>query len=541
MTKSYLVIDDLTDHLHTLPDWYIQVLEARETNVCDNCPENWIEIQLIDLEGQPISGEPWFVYESGTDTRALDPSVNITDQFLTSAGQTTPLRLPILPTVDVVDLVFGEQAAAENPVTDAGFGIDYDEIIYTFTLPAEYDGPLQLPSDPAALWPAGAEALNDINRAIGAGAPKAAVEDMLGELNLAVRAALGLYEDLSLTARNEAEAKLILALQGRPPDYHLLDGMELLYEDAELVFRGVAPAVFVGPDGRVYGDAVMDIWRSPHSAEFEHWRRIVSLLNILAETAFFTDSAKLVLIEEEVQYSGFLISAAHASPNKGGGGSSGIRARNGVKLNTTGKGSNPKAAAPPHQGQVQQAQANHALPAKTNTSNAGTTSNTTTTVEGVKFNVGPANNHVFREQSVKTNGDFYGGHIGQIYGNNMANSAARPVSTTPHPNQTHGYGIYRGVYQPRRQAGSRDQSGRPRGGQFGRKREKTYVDTSVRSVSIVVRDMRQALRNAILNKNFDPSKSYQRFDGYTNTNLKMQFYVTRTGNTYRIESYHYDF
>lgn len=107
MAEPFLNIDDLTEHLGNLPDWYVQVLEARERNACVVCPEDEIEIELTDFSGSPISGEPWFVFMENTNGSTVS-SVNLdVDPFLNGAGQTTPSPLVLNPGAHVLDIAFG--------------------------------------------------------------------------------------------------------------------------------------------------------------------------------------------------------------------------------------------------------------------------------------------------------------------------------------------------------------------------------------------------------------------------------------------------
>ncbi|NSX55553.1 hypothetical protein [Parasulfitobacter algicola] len=543
MTQSYLITDDLTDYLGVLPDWYIQTLEDREENACDVCPDEWIEISLTDFDGVPITGEPWFVFQLGTDANAVSPAAGEIDPSLNGAGQTTPTRLPLLLGTERVDIAFGTDTMVTRNLTDEEFGDEYFEQLYIEDSPAEYDGPLNIPTDHDGLWRAGAQAINEINAARAHNIPSVALVDMLGELDLAIRAALGVYEDISLTARNKAEADMMLVMQGRPPDYHLLDGMEQMFTDAEFAFEGRAPAVFVGPDGVVYGDNVMDIWQSPYTEEFQWWRRIIGLLNMIADYTFFSErdaifeereAEEAEAAGEDFGFSGLFVSAAHASPNRGGSGSGGVNGRGGGRFISSGKGSNPRRNLPARSPTNAHSKLSSRKPSKPNR---------TLNLKGAKFQVREAMDHFFRGGGVKANGQIYGGHTTTTYTRDTAAGSLRHIRNETHPSGSGAWrGISRNTYQGRRQAGSQGQGGTPLGGQYIRNQPKTVVDLSVRGPFQVMRDFRQALRNAAQGQVFKANSSYQTISGYTNTGVKMRFHISGHGNgSYTIRSFYYDF
>ncbi len=292
MSEPFLMIDDLTEHLGNLPDWYVQVLEARERNACDVCPEEEIEIELVDFSGRPISGEPWFVFMENTNGSAVSAVNADVDPFLNGAGQTTPSPLILKAGSDVVDIAFGGQTPMTLNLTDAEFGVEYDEQLFIVDTPVEYEGPLQIPGPDAAPEIVAYGYLRGVIAAYEAGVPDPALQDMLAEIDTALRAAVGVFPELSLTARNEAEHKLVMGMQLVPFNAHLHPAVVPIYSDVMEIFgdrRSTLPfgAVFVGPDGVSYEDPHLDVVQAAGEDEV-NWLGIGDMLDKLQgySTAF---------------------------------------------------------------------------------------------------------------------------------------------------------------------------------------------------------------------------------------------------------------
>ncbi|MFQ6549007.1 CdiA family toxin C-terminal domain-containing protein [Aestuariibius sp. 2305UL40-4] len=131
-----------------------------------------------------------------------------------------------------------------------------------------YDGPLALSGSPAEVGRQAHALFADVsNRGLHrrSGTTRIAALEMFAEIDLATRAALGVFADLSLTARNEAEGQLMLAYQKRPADAHLrptatpAEVYGDIWNEVEQTFNNAAsgdgPVQFVGPDGAIYDDA----------------------------------------------------------------------------------------------------------------------------------------------------------------------------------------------------------------------------------------------------------------------------------------------
>lgn len=116
--SSPLLIDDLSEHLGNLPDWYIQILEEREKSECEVCPDDWIELILEDFDGNPITGEPYFVFTEGTQGSAISSPSPASGPFTNGSGRTTPTRLNLILGSDVVDVAYGAKTTVSLNLTD---------------------------------------------------------------------------------------------------------------------------------------------------------------------------------------------------------------------------------------------------------------------------------------------------------------------------------------------------------------------------------------------------------------------------------------
>lgn len=534
MAETFLTIDDLTDYLGSLPDWYVQVLEAREQNACDVCPEDEIEIELTDFAGQPISGEPWFVFMESTNGSAVSRVNGEVDPFLNGAGQTTPSPLILNPGADVVDVAFGSETVITLNLTDDELGEEYQEQLYIVDTPATYEGPLAVPSDLIGAMTAGLDALNDVYDAREAGVPGDAIADMLAEIDLAVRAGVGLYEDLSLTARNDAEARLMLAMQGCPADYHKHPDVTPRYEDAEQVFNDLALGTFVGPDGVSYSDPTVARLRSGIDTETNDWMSLATTLELTGDWDYYIGTPGRNTGPGVIEriFNGIFsifVSAAEASPQRLGGPRGSLSRSGGARIR--GKGSNPKRKPTGRNGTKAHTQTHTRRLVR---------SNKKVKVKGAKIDVKEANRHFFQGDGVRTNGQISGGHTTATYARDLAASGGRHLSSTPHP---HAQGIFSNRYQPRRQSGS--MTGQPpssAAGQFARAQTKTVVDLSIRGRIQILRDMREALRNGVLGPNFQPNAANNNIIGTTKSGISMRFHITGHGNgRYTVRSYYHEF
>jgi|GEM_PF-3359569 len=436
----------------------------------------------------------------------------------------------------VVDVAFGAQTPTTLNLTDAEFGDEYYEQLYIVDTPAQYDGPLKFPSTAKGSVRAAGKAVNGIHAAKKAGVPGDALVDMLGEVDLAMRATLGVYEDLSLTARNDAEARLMLAMQGCPANYHKHPGVHQIYENAESVFSGVAPGTFVGPDGLCYGAPYVARWREGISAETRDWMSVAKMLELISGWSVYMgpsggDSGPAGWLERTLGAIGdMIVSTAHAQGRRLGGSRGQFARRGGLKTPKRGAGSNPRRRPVGRNGSRAHTQTHSRRPVK---------SNRKIKFRGAKFSSKDAHNHFFNGEGVRTNGTFNGGHTTTTYARDVAASGARPLGSAPHPRVR---GVYENRYQPRKQAGSQGPGGVRMGGRFGKAETKTVVDTAIRSARQVMRDMKQALRNGMMRPKFQPNAPYQTFNGYTKSGVKIKFHVSGHGNgSYTVRSYYYVF
>ena len=186
-----------------------------------------------------------------------------------------------------------------------------------------------------------------------------------------MRAALGVYEDLSLTARNDAEARLMLAMQGCPANYHKHPGVHPIYENAESVFSAVAPGTFVGPDGVSYGDPYVARWREGISAGTRDWMSVAKMLELISGWSVYMGSSggdsRPGWLERILGAIGdMLVGTAHAQ-GRGLGGSRGRFARRGgLKTPKRGAGSNPRRKPVGRNGAQAHTQAHARRPVKSN-------------------------------------------------------------------------------------------------------------------------------------------------------------------------------
>lgn len=223
----------------------------------------------------------------------------------------------------------------------------------------------------------------DVANAAKAGVPHEAVLDMLAEVDTACRAGLGIYADLSLTARNEAEGKLLMAMQGVPPNAHKLPGAQQIFRPVEDVFlsgmEGFPGALFVGPDGVPYQDERASSYRNTSDADwqtFKEWAGVALLLDYFDQTAMHAEMAAHLedLKERASKAIGDMLSSAGsviASPayaqQRGGGGRGGRMSMRGTKAGRFpkgGKGSNRRAPATSRNGYLAHTQANTRRPTK---------------------------------------------------------------------------------------------------------------------------------------------------------------------------------
>ena len=264
--------EDVLSIVGQLPTWYVQILADREPDpICAPCLANWIEVELTDFEGAAW-GQDIFVMISALNTNS---SLAPEHTMLPPSGKSGRIPLPVMQskiplvgsTGSTLDLGIGISHTQKNINTDERLGDSVEELVYLMDSPAQYDGPLVISGSAEAIDTAGFAYFSDVinsglHRSSGIG-QEAALE-MLAEIDQAMRAALGVYEDLSLTARNAAEAELILAYQARSPMAHLSPTAEPVGPDGDpnmventfqAALSGDAPAFFVGPDGAVYSDA----------------------------------------------------------------------------------------------------------------------------------------------------------------------------------------------------------------------------------------------------------------------------------------------
>lgn len=536
---SYLVTDDLLDHINNLPDWYVQVLEDREKPECDVCPDDWIEITLEDFDGAPITGEPYFVFTEHTQGSAITDPTPEGGALTNGAGQTTPTRLNLSMGSEIVDIAFGPETVRTLNLTDDNLGEEYDEQLYIIDTPVTYEGPLNFPANLPGMLPLVGDILNEINAAEAADVPPGAIADMLGELDVAMRAAAGIYSDLSMTARNDAEANLMLAMQGCPANYHQHPEVAPIYAEVDSIFGNIVPGAFIGPDGVPYGDPHVARWKMPMDDETLNWATLASFLDLIGSMAMHRlmeaetgpslyQRTKSIIASVLTALGNALVSPAEAQQRIGG--SRGMGLRN-LRLVRRGKGSNPKRNPGSRNGPQAHAQASTRKPAR---------SKNAVRVNGAKFKVREAIDHFTKPGGAKKGGILDGGHTTVSHAENIRISSARALPTVPHSSTQYGRGIVYAPYQPRRPANSRDGSRNPLGGQFREAQPKTVVNLAQRPMNRVLSDMKQALRNGMTGKKFKPNAPYQTIDAVTNTGIQMRFHISGHRNgQYTVRSFYY--
>lgn len=386
--SSPLLIDDLSEHLGNLPDWYIQILEEREKSECEVCPDDWIELILEDFDGRPIAGEPYFVFTEATQGSAISSPSPGSGPFTDGSGRTTPPRLNLILGSDVVDVAYGVKTTVSLNLTDDRFGElePYDEQLYLVDTPVTYDGPLRVSGDVRSVMSDSYDYWLDVANAAKAGVPYEAVLDMLAEVDTACRAGLGIYADLSLTARNDAEGKLLMAMQGVPPNAHKLPGAQQLFRPVEDIFmsglEGFPGALFVGPDGVPYQDEYASSHRDTSSADwqvFNGWASVALVLDYMDQTALHAEMGAYrdelwdragTAIGDILSSAGNLIASPAYAQGRSRGGRGSRMSMRGTKTGrfpNKGKGSNRQSKASSRSGYVAHAQANTRRPAKSKT------------------------------------------------------------------------------------------------------------------------------------------------------------------------------
>lgn len=517
MSKPYLTIDDLTAHLPILPDWYIQVLEEREKNDCDVCPDNWIEIELVDFDGRPISGEPWFVFMENTNGSAVSPLAGEVDPNLNGGGKTTPARLVLNAAAYVVDIAFGAQTPTTLNLTDMQLGEAYDEQLYIVDTPATYEGPLNIPSNINGAMEAATEALNGVYDARTGGAPGDAIADMLAEVDLALRAALNLYEDLSLTARNDAEAALMMAMQGRSVNAHLRPDIEPYYESAEVIFDDLAVGTFVGPDGVSYADYTGADLRNRHSQSTLDWMAVASMLELTGDWPRYVgtpgrDTGPGVIERILNGIFGMFVSSAEASP-RGPGGPRGFLNKLGG-MNIRGHGSNPKRNPTGRNGTKAHTQAHSRRQAR---------SQNYVKVKGVIARIGEYfRTHMNPGHGVR-NGRISGAHTPSAFKNAVANAGGefRRVGTHPADARIKTY-EYR---LPRAD---------------GTMRQRWLTKTTHAIPANELRRLQlEALKNALIRHKGNLSTGQGPFVGYTRSGLRMEGHAIPIRNGFEIRTLYF--
>lgn len=386
--SSPLLIDDLSEHLGNLPDWYIQILEEREKSECEVCPDDWIELILEDFDGNPITGEPYFVFTEGTQGSAISSPSPASGPFTNGSGRTTPARLNLILGSDVVDVGYGAKTTVSLNLTDDRLGEfePYDEQLYLIDTPVTYDGPLRVSGDVSSVMSDSYRYWLDVANAAKAGVPHEAILDMLAEVDTACRAALGIYADLSLTARNEVEGRLLMAMQGVPPNAHKLPGAQQIFRSVEDVFlsgiEGFPGALFVGPDGVPYQDEHASSHRNTSDADwqiFKEWAGVALLLDYFDQTAMHAEMAAHLedlkeraskAIENMLSSAGSVIASPAYAQQRGGAGRGSRMSMRGTKTGRfpkQGKGSNKRAKAGSRNGYLAHSQANARRPVKSET------------------------------------------------------------------------------------------------------------------------------------------------------------------------------
>ncbi|MBK4215609.1 hypothetical protein JJJ17_06700 [Paracoccus caeni] len=550
---SPLLIDDLSEYLGNLPDWYIQILEEREKDECEVCPDDWIELILEDFDGRPITGEPYFVLTEATDGSAIASPSPASGPFTDGAGRTTPARLNLRLGADVVDVAYGAKTTVSLNLTDERFGEfePYDEQLYLVDTPLTYDGPLQVSGDVRSVSAASYNYWLEVTNSAKAGVPYEAILDMMAEVDTAYRSGLGIYGDLSLTARNAAEGYLLMAMQGVPPNAHKASGARQIFEPVEEVFStgmgAIAGSIFVGPDGVSYRDDYVSSHSETSAGDwqiFRMWKAVAMMLELFEGTIsnaqidadvddFLNRAAET--FEGLWSYAGSLIaSPAHAEQRGGGGRGRGtsMRGTGTGRFPKRGNGSNKRASAASRNGYVAHTQAASRRPSKSGKAH---------TFNGAKFNLRHSIRHFFDGDGVRTNGQFNGGHTSQTFMRDLQVSGGRYLSSRAHPDGKYGKGIIEQSYQPRRQSGSMPgQPPRAAGGQYAKRETKTIVDLSQRPAREVLRDMREALKNAMMRPSFKPNASSNSVTGHTKTGIRVDFHITGHGNSqYTIRSFYY--
>lgn len=381
MAEPFLTIDDLTEHLENLPDWYVQVLEDRERNACDVCPEDEIEIELTDFSGRPISGEPWFVFMENTNGSAVSTVNTGVDPFLNGAGQTTPSPLILNPGAHVLDIAFGGQTPMTLNLTDAKLGEDYEEQLYIFDYPVTYDGPLSISGSVTQCAQQAYQLWLEVLSSKDAGVPSDACLDMLAEVDVALRAALGIFPDVSITARNQAEANLVMAMQGKPPNAHRASDVVELPQDIQSIFENspLSPGAFVGPDGVAYGSPYLGYVREMSTGDRQvmiEWGAVAATLEYLEGSQSNLSAALAadrrpdgepgIIRQIFSVIGGLLVSPAEAAPMRPRGSRNGGLGR-GRGFPRRGKGSNRRSRPTGRNGHVAHVQAHARRPVKSNT------------------------------------------------------------------------------------------------------------------------------------------------------------------------------
>lgn len=521
MAEPFLTIDDLTEHLGSLPDWYVQVLEARERNACDVCPEDEIEIELTDFSGRPISGEPWFVFMENTNGTAVSRVNTDVDPFLNGAGQTTPSPLILNPGAHVLDIAFGGETPITLNLTDAELGDEYEEQLYIFDTPVEYEGPLSYLGPSGAPDVAAYGDLRGVIAAYEAGVPNDALQDMLAEIETALRAAVGIFPDLSLTARNDAEAKLIAGMQMVPLNAHLHPNVVPMYQDAMTTFndrREVMPGgyFFVGPDGVSYEDPHGDVvWGA--TDEQVDWLGIGEMLDrlqgyssafhIYAEAALESPDMFRTRIASAIRAGGYQVAGPPNIPrNQIRGGRNNYPSR--------GSGSNPKTKPTGRNGVQAHTQAHSRRPVK---------SNTTVKFKGVKAKLGEYfRTHMDPGHGVR-NGRISGAHTPSAFKNAVerAGGEYRRVSTHPVDARIRKY-----EYRLPRADGTMRSRWLP-------KTVHEIPQSELRQLQL------QALKNALIRHRGDLNTGSRPFIGYTRSGLKMEGYAAPISNGFEVRTLYF--
>ena len=132
-----------------------------------------------------------------------------------------------------------------------------------------YDGPLTIAGSVTQRAQQAYGAWIEVLSSQEKGVPSDACLDMLAEIDVALRAALGIFPDVSITARNQAEANLVMAMQGKPPNAHKASDVVELSQDIQSIFEDspLSPGAFVGPDGVAYGSPYMGYAREMSASD----------------------------------------------------------------------------------------------------------------------------------------------------------------------------------------------------------------------------------------------------------------------------------